>query len=258
MTFSSRKSSRMVREEQGSDAARHPGTIAPARYDHAEFPQGVTAPTRYVMPEFRAITTLTCIHPHALEVTVVFETELIQFPYGTLMISAAEMKSRTLLPPSVLYDMLDWRRGIPTRGQVLKERGLLSPNQAVRVQNHWTRNAIAAIVYSPEYSGWHLNYHSVSSYNDTPHPLTGLPRSRPQRRQLLRRAETAYLPLAELREQYGEFLMPVPALVDEDIQQAAMARFTYQSHARQSSPAPDAKNEGGRHVPREDALLAGG
>jgi Recombinase len=127
------------------------------------------------------------------------------------------------------------RRGIPTRGQILKVRGLLSPNQALRVQNHWTHNAIAALVYSPEYSGWHLNYHSVSSYSDTPHPLTGLPRSRPQRRQLLRRAEAAYLPLAELREQYGEFPMLVPALVDEDIQQAAMARFTHQSHARQSA-----------------------
>lgn len=136
------------------------------------------------------------------------------------------------------------QRGIPTRGQVLKARGLLSPNQAAKVKNHWVRNHLAAIVYSPDYSGWHLNYHSVSTYEDRPHPLTGLPRTRPQRKQMLRRDGMSYLPLAELREQFGEFFMRVPAIVDEATQEAAIARFQKQSRERQPG--------------REDALLAGG
>jgi hypothetical protein len=103
---------------------------------------------------------------------------------------------------------------------------------------------LAAIAFTPDYSGWHLNYHTVSEYDEGRHPVTGM--SVKRRRMLLRRRETEYLPLDELRAQYGAYLVPVPAIVSEEVHKAAQARFL--SAKRAAEP---------RDLKHQDALFSG-
>lgn len=137
------------------------------------------------------------------------------------------------------------RRGVPTRGEILKRRGLLSPRSAARVSNHWKRNAIAEIVFTPDYSGIHLNYHTISEYEDRTNPFTGIAGPR-KRNYLLRPSERHYLPLEELLDEYGDYAVPVPALVDAGVQLAAQYRFRANAGTRQ--PPADTS----------DVLLRGG
>ncbi len=137
------------------------------------------------------------------------------------------------------------RRQVPTRGEVLRRRGLLSPNLAARVGNHWTRNAIAEIVFSPEYSGIHLNYHTISEYDEVANPLTGIVRRK--RTLILRKSTRDQLPLDELLDEHADYAVPVPAIVDAGTHLAAQYRFL--------SRRREARSEGSEG---QDALLRGG
>jgi Recombinase zinc beta ribbon domain len=125
----------------------------------------------------------------------------------------------------------------------LRRRGLLSPKLAARVNNHWTRNMVAEIVFSPEYSGIHLNYHTISEYEERINPLTGIA-GRRKRILLLRKSTRDYLPLDTLLDQYGEYAVSVPAIVDPATHLVTQYRFL----ARRTGPRGDA----------QDALLRAG
>jgi DNA invertase Pin-like site-specific DNA recombinase len=126
------------------------------------------------------------------------------------------------------------RDGIPTRGEMLRRRGHLSPWQEARVLNVWTRNAIAALVNTPTYTGTHINYRRKNVYQTAINPLTGVAR---------RIRIQTYRQIGET----SGYEMTVPAIVPESLLLAAQARL-----AQNKQESPRSKDE------RTDALLRAG